>query len=58
VSSLAVSKLDSGSSCPGLSNCRGHCIEVLGKIINLNDTVLHSTPIGINVKNKHVILGK
>ena len=38
-----VRMLDSGSSSPGLSASRGHCVVVLGKILYSHTLLSHST---------------
>jgi len=39
--SLMVSELDSGSSSPGSSPSRGHCVVFLGKTLNSHSASLH-----------------
>jgi len=38
---LMVSELDSGSSGPGSSPARGHCVVFLGKTLNSHTASLH-----------------
>ena len=38
---LMVSALDSGSSGPGSSTGRGHCVVFLGKMLNSHSASLH-----------------
>ena len=40
-SGLLVSELDSGSSGPGSSLGRGHCVVFLGKTLNSHSASLH-----------------